>query len=124
MKQGGKGRRVGLDPLLDSLEAIKTGKARGSARRRRAQPRARTDPAARPSAGSPRRQCVLVNLRLDCAETRLLGVSKHVCEVQILLEEFSSLLEVPRARAPPAKRVPFRALESSALRRLLPGAAA
>ena len=124
MKQGGKGRRVGVDPLLDSLEAIKTGKARGSARRRRAQPRARSDPAARSAAGLPRRQCVLVNLRLDCAETRLLGVSKHVCEVQILLEEFSSLLEVPRARAPPARRVPFRSLESSALRRLLPGAAA
>ena len=41
-----------------------------------------------------RDQAVVVNLRLDSDETRLLGVEGHVCELQLLL----AALEPPEVR--------------------------
>ncbi len=38
--------------------------------------------------GPPLPQCVVVNLRFDCAETRRLGVEGHVCELQLALRAF------------------------------------
>ena len=35
------------------------------------------------------RQCVKINLCVDCLETRAWGVENHVCEVQLLLSSFA-----------------------------------
>ncbi len=49
-----------------------------------------------PTIPRTRWQGVVVNVRAEGGAERLLGVSKHVCEVQIVLETFQRILEVGR----------------------------
>ncbi len=40
-----------------------------------------------------RGQCMLVNLRMESAETKALGVNHHICEVQLILRSQEVLID-------------------------------
>jgi hypothetical protein len=60
----------------------------------------RLDPAYDPAASAGYRD-VLVNLRVETAETTGLCVAGHVCEVQLILLPFAEIKVPPPASAPP-----------------------
>ncbi len=51
----------------------------------------------------PLAQAVVVNLRLLSREARVLGVTGHVCEVQLVLQQVLALLEVTEMRRDDAR---------------------
>jgi hypothetical protein len=50
---------------------------------------------------------VVVSLRLDCAEARLLGVETHVCELQLVLADLEPPAAAPEVRPPPTRGRPL-----------------
>ena len=71
--------------MADCLAAIRTDTA---VRVARVKNRMRTDYGSAASAGY---RDVAINLRIDSAETRAMGLEGHVCEVQLILRAFAEL---------------------------------